>query len=152
MILYRLSKSHFADSAWTGYGARQFGGRWNHKGIAAVYLATSVSLALLEILVHLNDDDILAAYSLFSIEVDEKEIQRLEAVSLPENWRDVITPTSTMDIGSEWLTSHSSLGLMVPSTLVPTEYNVMLNPKHALYAGSLASVKRLDFAFDPRLN
>lgn len=152
MILYRLCKSHFADSTWSGYGAQQFGGRWNHKGIAAVYLATSVSLALLEILVHLNDDDILAAYSLFSIEVDESEIQRLEAVSLPENWRDVITPTSTMDIGSEWLTSHSALGLMVPSTLVPTEYNVMLNPKHALYAASLTSVKRLDFVFDPRLN
>ncbi|MCI0493899.1 RES family NAD+ phosphorylase, partial [candidate division KSB1 bacterium] len=36
----------------TGTGARQYGGRWNHKGTGIIYTSESRSLAILEYLVH----------------------------------------------------------------------------------------------------
>ena len=59
MILYRLIKSEFAHDAWSGQGAHLYGGRWNHKGTPAVYASTQISLAALEILVHINQEQLL---------------------------------------------------------------------------------------------
>jgi len=37
MIFYRLVAGRYASEAWSGGGANQYGGRWNHKGHPAVY-------------------------------------------------------------------------------------------------------------------
>lgn len=71
MILWRLCRAPFADLS--GEGARQYGGRWNSPGLAAVYLAEHPALALLEVRVHL---DIPAAllppdYVMLAIEAPE---------------------------------------------------------------------------------
>src|SRR5690606_31411543 len=68
MIFYRLVTGRFASEAWSGSGANQYGGRWNHKGHPAVYVSTSISLASLEILVHVRKDTVLNQYQLFSID------------------------------------------------------------------------------------
>lgn len=34
-------------------------------------------------------------------------------------------------LGTQWLASGASVALLVPSTIVPSEHNVMLNPRHA---------------------
>ena len=51
---FRLYKSVHAATAMTGDGAKKFGGRWNHEGLAVVYCSSSLALAQLETLVHLN--------------------------------------------------------------------------------------------------
>jgi len=56
---YRIVKAKFRESAFTGDGARAFGGRWNSVGRSVIYLAGSISLATLEMLVHLNNDSYL---------------------------------------------------------------------------------------------
>ena len=57
ITVYRIVKTKWAETAFDGEGARLFGGRWNSKGQSCVYLAGSESLAILEILVHLDNSD-----------------------------------------------------------------------------------------------
>ena len=56
---WRIIKSRFAAEAFSGEGARLYGGRWNSPGTAMVYTAGSVSLATLELLVHLDNTSVL---------------------------------------------------------------------------------------------
>ncbi|WP_145573738.1 RES family NAD+ phosphorylase [Yersinia alsatica] len=151
MIFYRIVMRHYLASTWTGYGAEIYGGRWNHKGHAAIYLASSVSLAMLETLVHIQGSSTLSEFELFQIEIDDSNIMLLQPQDWPTDWRSDPAPVATMDIGTEWLESESSLGLLVPSTLVPSENNLLVNPRHQDFQACLTSVKPLSFSFDSRL-
>ncbi|OAT54622.1 RES family NAD+ phosphorylase [Providencia heimbachae] len=151
MILYRLIKSDFVHDAWSGQGARLYGGRWNHKGTSAVYVSTQISLATLEILVHLNQERLLNHYNLFSIEISDKQVMRLPLEHLPDDWQSDPAPTSTMDIGTAWLTDNASVALLIPSCVIPYEYNAIINPNHPQFTKAINSIKPLDFSFDARL-
>src|SRR6478672_8818937 len=54
MRIWRLSKARFANSAFSGEGARLFEGRWNFAGVPMVYTSTSLALAAIEFFVHLD--------------------------------------------------------------------------------------------------
>ena len=151
MIFYRLVTRRYASEAWTGSGANQFGGRWNHKGHPAVYVSTSVALASLEILVHARQETLLNQYQLFSIDIPDNAIERLDEQWLPDDWRDNPAPISTMDLGTNWLESSSGLALILPSCIIPQENNAILNPLHPAFSAALNTVEALPFAFDPRL-
>jgi RES domain-containing protein len=49
---WRLVHEDWIDAAFSGDGARRYGGRWNSKGYRAIYMADSLALATLEIMVH----------------------------------------------------------------------------------------------------
>ena len=51
---WRIVKTRYSADAFSGEGARLYGGRWNSPGVAMVYTAGSKSLATLEVLVHLD--------------------------------------------------------------------------------------------------
>src|SRR5262245_14906616 len=89
MILtaWRIFKPRHAATAFTGEGARLFGGRWNSKGVAVVYTSQSVALAALEMLVHLHSDHVLARYQVASVTFDSEIVQSLDMGQLPRNWR-----------------------------------------------------------------
>jgi RES domain-containing protein len=53
-IIWRICEATFAESAFSGEGASIVGGRWNSKGKRMVYTAEHLSLAILEVFVHLN--------------------------------------------------------------------------------------------------
>ena len=60
LTVWRLVTARFADRAFSGEGARLYGGRWNRKGVPLVYTAGSQSLAMLEMLV--QDEPLRARY------------------------------------------------------------------------------------------
>jgi RES domain-containing protein len=151
MIFYRLTRKIHAPEAWSGNGAKQYGGRWNHKGNAAIYVSTSIALASLEMLVHTLKESLLREYRLFSIELPENDIEYLEKSYLPADWRDDPAPFSTMDIGTGWLEDGESIALIIPSCIIPHENNAILNPHHPGFQKSLHTVKEHDFSFDARL-
>ncbi|MDX5628733.1 MULTISPECIES: RES domain-containing protein [unclassified Brenneria] len=151
MIFYRLIKTAYASEAWTGYGAKQYGGRWNHKGYPAIYVSTSISLAALEILVHVSKEAILEQYSLFSIDIPDDEVASLAPEFFPDNWRQDPAPVSTMDIGTGWLQSAEGVALIIPSSIIPAENNAILNPNHSGFTPCLNSTRELPFFFDRRL-
>ncbi|MFO7910312.1 MAG: RES domain-containing protein [Halomonas sp.] len=151
VLAYRLVKRKWQETAFDGEGARLYGGRWNSKGNACVYVAGSESLALLEIMVHLEEYRLLAHYALLEISLDETSILRLSPQHWPDDWRDEPAPYSTAEIGDGWLSRQASLALAVPSVIVPREWNYLLNPAHPDFISVTREAKALDFLPDPRL-
>lgn len=147
---WRLLKTKYASDAFSGEGARLYGGRWNSRGTRIVYLAESISLAVLEILVHLQAPAVLSAYSLISVSYTEDQVVTLPETDLPPGWdKDPVTD-ETRQIGDEWASSHSSLFLRLPSAIIPQEYNLLLNPQHVQFSG-VEIGEPVRFRFDPRL-
>jgi RES domain-containing protein len=145
---WRITKRKHARHAFNGEGAREFGGRWNNPGIAVVYTAQSQSLAALEMLVHLDSPGLLESYVLFEVEIDEALVQQV--ARLPKNWKGDPPPAQIRAIGDEWALAARSVALRVPSALVPSENNFLLNPNHPDFA-RLRIGKPIRFRFDPRL-
>jgi RES domain-containing protein len=125
---WRITKIKFQDSAFTGEGAEIAGGRWNSQGTRIVYASSSVSLAVLEILVHLSSS-ILPAYILIPFSFDEKLVSELKEEDLPKDWASH-PPVASQQIGDNWVQDQTSLLLKVPSVVVPLEANYLLNPAH----------------------
>jgi RES domain-containing protein len=147
---WRITKRKHARNAFSGKGAREFGGRWNNPGTAIVYTAQSQSLAALEMLVHLDSSDLLQKYVLIGVEFDESLIKPVELSALPRNWRSDPAPPEIRSIGDDWVRAGSSAVLKIPSALVPGENNFLLNPEHQGFP-RLRFGRPLAFRFDPRL-
>ncbi len=128
MVLYRIVNCSYADLS--GTGARIFGGRWSSIGKPAVYLASSRALALLEVLVHLQPLMIPDNYCLVEIEVPDNNIINVEIEGLPTNWKDLSQPAALKQIGDAFLKKQEHLLMKMPSSIVPMEYNYLLNPLH----------------------
>ncbi|MEL7966019.1 RES family NAD+ phosphorylase [Vreelandella neptunia] len=148
---FRLVKRKFQETAFDGEGARLYGGRWNSPGNACVYVASSESLALLEIMVHLESYRLLNAYALLRLTLPAESILSVGEEDLPENWQEAPAPAETAELGDGWLASKQSLALAVPSVAVPRELNYMLNPADPLFDQIVTTAEALPFQPDPRL-
>ena len=148
---FRIVQHRFASSAFSGEGARLYGGRWNHPGTRMIYLAGSVSLAQLELLVHLESDEILRQrYILLPVQIPERAIHILSKADLPADWRAETAPPSTRHLGDRWVRAGAHLCLRVPSVVVPQESNYLLNPDHPEFS-TLTIGPPQELRFDPRL-
>jgi RES domain-containing protein len=127
---YRITKARHTGSAFDGEGARLQGGRWSGVGTRIVYTSGSLSLAILEILVHLQQAAFLAGYVFFEIEFADNLVQDLEPALLPPKWRISPAPPGTIRIGDKWIADSPSAVLRVPSVIVPSEHNFLINPTH----------------------
>jgi RES domain-containing protein len=151
---WRISKARYAippSSAFDGEGARRRGGRWSAPGHRVAYASANLALAALEYFVNLDPQD--APTDLVSVRVDipdEIQVDRIESVSLPQNWQQHPYPTKLQDIGDLWLESRSSVCLLVPSVVIPEEYNFLVNPEHPAF-NALAFHEATAFVFDPRM-
>ncbi len=149
--LYRLVHSKWAIQPFDGEGARQFGGRWNSKGQLCVYTAGSEALAILEVLVHLNNRAALKQYRLFQLTIEQSDILSISFSNLPANWHAQPATSETARLGDNWLAQQASLALAVPSVVAPRENNILLNPQHPAFDSCLSRIRELDFMPDPRL-
>lgn len=147
---WRIVKRKFRKVAFTGEGARRYGGRWNSKGVAVVYVAQSQSLAALEMLAHLDSGDLLRYYVAIPVSFDSRLVHDVDVSSLPKNWKAYPASRNVRAIGDRWVSSGKSAVLRLPSVLVPAESNFLLNPGHPDYTRILIG-KPLRFRFDPRL-
>jgi len=149
MICYRLCQRAFV--ALDGEGARLYGGRWNPKGTRTVYAASSLSLTVLESLVHWSSSILPHNYVSVAIEVpDDLGTETWDATDLPPNWRDTPGPDELQSLGKSWLAQRKTAVLVVPSAVVPTEQNVLINPAHP-DAKRIRAKKPVAFQFDARL-
>jgi RES domain-containing protein len=147
---WRILKSRHASTAFDGEGARLYGGRWNSPGTRMVYTSSTISLAVLEVLVHLQEASLLSSYSLISADFDDALVERLERSRLPDGWRTYPAPSDLQRIGDEWVWSQRSALLEVPSVIVVRESNYLLNPAHPDFS-SVVIGEPEPFTFDVRL-
>ncbi len=150
LTAWRIVKAKHAASAFTGLGAKLAGGRWNSPGVAIVYTAGSMALGMLEILVHVQREELLRRYVTFEVSFDESLVTAVEAGVLPRGWRRSPAPGSLRRIGDEWIASGTSAVLRVPSAVVPAEFNYLLNPGHGDFA-RIAIGPRQPITIDRRL-
>ena len=147
---WRIVQERFSGQAFSGEGARLYGGRWNSPGHPVVYTASSRSLAVLEMLVHLDGPQLLSSYFLYEAAFPESLVTELAAADLPSDWRDGPAPRHAQTMGDNWLRGGSSTVLRVPSVLIPEESNYLLNPNHPDFKSIRISAPQ-KFGFDPRL-
>ncbi|GGA58501.1 hypothetical protein GCM10011507_07340 [Edaphobacter acidisoli] len=147
---WRITKQKLVAQAFTGEGARLYGGRWNTRGTAVVYTAQSQALAALEMLVHLDSPQILQRYVLIEVSFDESLVAELDRSMLPKNWRADPPPAEVQALGDAWVAGKSSSVLRVPSVIVPGEANFLLNPRHPDFR-KVRTGKPITFDFDRRL-
>ncbi|MDQ3555706.1 MAG: RES domain-containing protein [Gemmatimonadota bacterium] len=146
MLAVRLAPARHPP--FDGEGARLFGGRWNSAGVPLVYLSEHLSLAVLESLVyqdrlHLPDD--LVAHT---VKIPDAPVEH--PAEMPPAWFADPLRRQTRRFGSTWARELRSLALRVPSAVIPSEFNLLLNPRHA----DIEQIERVDeqpFVFDPRL-
>ena len=151
MRVWRITAARYASRAFDGEGARLFGGRWNRRGTPVVYAAEHLSLAVLEQLVHLNPARTpKVRVQLWADVPDDLARTELGPAELPADWRTVEGHPGLAGLGSEWAAAGETAVLVVPSVVLPSERNVVLNPDHPDFARIEAGSPEV-FEFDPRL-
>src|ERR1700750_3205539 len=111
MIVYRLCRKIYANDL-SGRGAEIGGGRWNSKGVAALYTSSSRALCAIEILVHVPVGIMPKDYYLISIELpDHVRVQAIDVKNLPDNWSSNPISASIQRIGNLFFSEQKELVL-----------------------------------------
>ena len=134
----------------SGAGAAAYPGRWNDHKEPVVYCAPAIAMAVLETAAHVDDSGLPLNRFLVAIEVPDTVWARREEIdgaALPPTWAAIPAGRASIKIGSDWLASHRSPILMVPSAIVPEEWTSLINPRHTDASTISASAVR---AFDYR--
>ena len=147
---WRIVRAARVKSAFTGEGGRIYGGRWNSRGTAVIYVSEHESLAALELLVHLTPLPPHDRYLSFRLEWDDKLTDHFPVKNLPPQWNAEPPDFRTMQIGDEWVHAEKSVALAVPSVLSASEVNFLLNPKHPDFKKIKIS-RAVEYRFDSRL-
>ena len=141
---WRVVKSKYARSAMDGEGARRFPGRWNVEGVPMVYLADSLALAALEILVHVEHAEFMPRFVSIEVEIPEALVSDADAGI------DGMDPVEAREAGTRWIEGEASSVLRVPTVVIPRARLYLVNPRHP-DAAQLNIGRPEPFEFDPRL-
>lgn len=144
---WRIVKMKHAATAFSGEGARLYGGRWNSPGVSLVYTSSTQALAALESLVHLNPP-VIFTYAAIPLEFEAALVEKVTA--LPPGWAHSPAPPATRTLGDLWAREARSAVLELPSAIIPGESNYLLNPAHPGFR-KIAIGRPVPFSFDPRL-
>jgi RES domain-containing protein len=137
----------------SGTGAKVTGGRWNTPGVAVVYTSQTRALACLETVVHLNAGGLPLNRYLVEVTIPDAiwaDAQLTTAVRLPVGWDAEPAGRASIEFGTRWIRSNVSALLVVPSVLVPEEFNVLINPQHSDSA-TITAAKTRRWLYDTRL-
>jgi RES domain-containing protein len=151
MLVHRIVKSLLRARDLTGLGAFLEGGRWNSEGVHALYTSENPSLAMLELLVHLDPEEMPPGMYLMDISLSRSpRILQFSEADLPDDWRE---PDNLYlrSLGDRHLREGRYLGMKVPSAVMPSQYNIVLNPQHPSFGRCVRVEKVSPLALDRRL-
>ena len=148
MIVYRIT-SHKYSKDLTGIGAAQFGGRWNKKGTPVLYTGESKEIALLETIAH-TPPMLVPNLDILTIKIPDNSITEITIKELPKNWIDYPAPTILSEIAEKWIIKEQSMALKVPSCIIHSAHNYILNVKHPDFK-KMKVMEHKNFHFDSRL-
>jgi RES domain-containing protein len=149
MEVYHLGKTKFA-SQLTGEGAKLHGGRWNLIGFPCIYTSASRALSVLEYAANVQLEEIPVSLSITVYTLPDKAWKEFNEDELPQNWQQTPAPEETKEWGSRHLQQAKYPALRLPSVIIPSEYNFILNPLHPDF--KKIKIKEIDtFSFDRRI-
>lgn len=147
MVVYRITVKEYRKDI-SGTGAMLYGGRWNSKGRRLLYSASSLSLAALETAVNLPPGAIRKDFYCIEIALNNS-LSIEEPTGLPRDWKSYPYSPYTVEIGDDFL-KRGGFCLKVPSAVIETEYNYLINPEHPAFDQvHLQDIR--PFIFDRRL-
>lgn len=133
-VVFRIATNapDYLAEDMSGKGAEKDGGRWNEKGVAALYTSENRALACLETVVHLNAGALPLNRYLVEVTIPEdvwtaREV--LDAGALV-GWDAEPAGMVSIGFGTRWLRAGRSAVLVVPSIVVAEERNILISPKH----------------------
>src|SRR3982750_1574708 len=128
MLVYRIVKSEKRTTDLTGTGAYNEGGRWNSEGVYALYTSEHSALAMLEVLVHVDESELPPDMFIMAIEIaDVAPIFTIPDEDLSADWC-VPENIALKEMGDKLFMEKNFLGIKVRSAVLPDAYNYVLNP------------------------
>jgi RES domain-containing protein len=148
---WRIAKQIHHSTDLGGEGARLYGGRWNPIGTPVIYAAESLSLATLEIIVHLEREQLLyKRFVKIPVTFESSLVFSLSRNKLPRDWDSLPPSESTQKLGQKWVEQAKHTILKIPSTVIREEHNFLINPGHPDFSViEFGNPQR--FEFDERL-
>ena len=147
MEVYRICLEEYSRELF----ASGFRGRWYLQGSFVIYTAGSRALACLENVVHRSGEGLKSIFKVVVIRVPEElAVSRISPDQLPAEWHKTKNYPLCQPLGEAWYHGRSSAVLEVPSSIIPKEYNYILNTRHPDFK-AIEILRREDFAFDPRI-
>lgn len=152
MIVYRIEREKYLDITLQGIGTSMSKGyRWNSFNTRLIYTAESRALATLEVSVHLDlSEDLPIDRFYVEIEIpDNITILEVNLEDLPDDWNAKPPTITTQTIGDDFVNYNEAAILKVPSSIVPQEFNYLINPNHN-DASQIKIINSTRMHFDPR--
>ncbi len=152
LVAWRLDQATHAATWDNGEGAYRVGGRWNSKGVRAVYCSLDPATAILEVAVHKGFKALdTVAHTLTEIEIlDPARVHIVDPATLPNpNWlRPGIPSAGQQAFGDAILAKHDLVA--IPSAVSTQSWNLLFVATKAHGKYRLKSQAR--FALDTRLH
>ncbi|MCF2447158.1 RES family NAD+ phosphorylase [Dyadobacter sp. CY345] len=119
MILYRIAKKKERARDLSGQGAASEGGRWNSEGIFALYTSESRALAMLELLVHVDETELPPNLFVMTIEVENSaRFYEMPDGEMPDDWR-ATENLVLKQLGDEFFKTRKYIGVKVRRAVMP---------------------------------
>ena len=148
MTVFRICNTHYSEDI-SGTGAKFYGGRWNSKGVAALYASEHISLSVLEMLVHNRFTDFATDLNLLYLAfADTISVKEVKNSKLKTDWVNDYDYTRFM--GDQFIKAGTHAILKVPSAVIKEEHNFIINPSHSDFM-KIKITQTVSFSTDKRL-
>jgi RES domain-containing protein len=152
LVAWRLDQATFSTTWDSGEGAYRAGGRWNGKGVRAVYCSIDPATAILEVAVHKGFKalDTIPHVLTAMIVTEPSAVHVVDPSSVPNpSWlRPGIPSAGQQTFGDGLLASHKFI--LIPSAVSTHSWNLIF--VGAAAAGAYALRMQGPFALDMRLH
>lgn len=149
---WRIDQDRHAAGWNSGLGAYKVGGRWNPRGVKAVYCSLDAATAILEVAVHKGFAALDAApHMLTALEItDPAQVHVVMPADVPNpGWLVPGLPGAAQQaFGAALLAQHPFIA--IPSTVSRQSWNLIFDPDRA--KGLYRQVLHERLAIDTRLN
>lgn len=147
MKLFRITSEKYSHSL-TASGVSS---RWNKDNQYVLYTSQSRALSTLENLAHLTVIPNIKFKTMVISLINNQNILTINHNELPQNWQDLSNYPITQNIGSNWYINKNSLILKVPSSIIPQEFNYIINTSHPDFQKNITLSNVENYCFDKRL-
>lgn len=151
LVAWRLDQSKYTATWDSGEGAFLVGGRWNSRGVRAVYCAIDPATAILEVAVHKGFRALdTVPHVITAATINPDGVFIVEPGAVPKaNWlRPGIPSAGQQAFGDDLLAKHRFV--VIPSVVSTASWNLIFVGSNA--SGSYKLRSQDPFALDTRLH